>query len=151
MYGASRLTPEQAPPLWRLAATLGERAGLANQPELYYLPSQMLNAFAVGSKTNAAIGVTDGLLRQLDQRELTAVLAHEISHIRSNDLWVMGLADLFSRATSLLSLVRHRAADLRAPSQRPGAAGPVAHPRVRCRPQCRASDRRPGWVGPCPG
>lgn len=105
LYGASRLTPEQAPALWRLVATLGERAGLANQPELYYLPSQMLNAFAVGSKTNAAIGVTDGLLRQLDQRELAGVLAHEIGHIRSNDLRVMGLADLFSRATSLLSLM----------------------------------------------
>ncbi|MBI1425610.1 MAG: M48 family metalloprotease [Gammaproteobacteria bacterium] len=105
MYGASRLTPEQSPALWRLVATLGERAGLSAQPELYYVPSRMLNAFAVGSKTNAAIGITDGLLRQLDQRELAGVLAHEISHIRSNDLWVMGLADLFSRATSILSLM----------------------------------------------
>lgn len=105
MYGASRVTPEQAPDIWRLVATLSERAGLSVQPELYYVPSRMLNAFAVGSQGQAAIGITDGLLRQLNQSELAGVLAHEISHIRSNDLWVMGLADLFSRATSLLSLM----------------------------------------------
>lgn len=105
MYGASRLTPQQVPAIWRLLTILSERAGLRAQPELYYVPSRMLNAFAVGSSGQVAIGVTDGLLRQLDQRELAGVLAHEISHIRSNDLWVMGLADLFSRATSLLSLM----------------------------------------------
>ncbi len=44
-------------------------------------------------------------MRQLELDELIGVLAHEVSHIRSNDLWVMGLADLFSRATSLLSLM----------------------------------------------
>jgi heat shock protein HtpX len=65
----------------------------------------MLNAFAVGAPNQAAIAVTDGLLRSLTLREVAGVLAHEISHIRSNDLWVMGLADLFSRVTSLLSLV----------------------------------------------
>jgi heat shock protein HtpX len=49
--------------------------------------------------------VTDGLIRQLGLRELIGVLAHEVSHVRSNDLWVMGLADMFSRATSILSLL----------------------------------------------
>jgi heat shock protein HtpX len=65
----------------------------------------MLNAFAVGAPNQAAIAVTDGLLRNLTLREVAGVLAHEISHVRSNDLWVMGLADLFSRATSLMSLM----------------------------------------------
>lgn len=103
MYGASRITQEQAPALWSIVSMLSQRAGLPKLPELYYIPSRVLNAFAVGSQAQPAIGVTDGLLRQLNQRELAGVLAHEISHIRSNDLWVMGLADLFSRATSLLS------------------------------------------------
>ena len=49
--------------------------------------------------------MTDGLLRELDPRELVGVLAHEVSHIRNNDLRVMGLADLFSRATGLLSFL----------------------------------------------
>ena len=61
--------------------------------------------FAVGSPARSAVAVTDGLIRQLGLRELLGVLAHEVSHIRSNDLWVMGLADMFSRATSVLSLL----------------------------------------------
>ncbi len=65
----------------------------------------MLNAFAVGTRKHAAIAVTDGLVRQLDMRELVGVVAHEISHVRNNDLWVMGLADMFSRTTSILSLI----------------------------------------------
>jgi len=103
MYGASRLGPDQLPGLQQTLAILSQRAGLERSPELYYVPSQVLNAFAVGNRRNAIIAVSDGLLRHLDKRELLGVLAHEISHVQHNDIWVMGLADLFSRATSLLS------------------------------------------------
>jgi len=105
MYGARRLDQDEAPVLWRALSELTARAGLASRPELFYVPSRMLNAFAVGTPEQSAIAVSGGLLRQLDRDELIGVLAHEVSHIRSNDLWVMGLADLFSRATSLLSLL----------------------------------------------
>ena len=44
------------------------------------------------------------MLRQLSLRELTGVLGHELSHVQHHDLWVMGLADLFSRLTSLMAL-----------------------------------------------
>jgi len=104
LYGAVPLQSRQLPGLYAIVARLSERAGLPAVPQLHYLPSSMLNAFAVGRPEEAAIAVTDGLLRRLDSREAAAVLAHEISHIRNNDLWVMGLADLFSRATSMLSL-----------------------------------------------
>lgn len=105
LYGARRLAPEQVPELWAAVTTLSQRAGLPRPPELYYLPSRMLNAFAVGAPDRAVLGLTDGLLRHLAWRELVGVLAHEISHIRSNDLRVMGLADLISRATVVLSLI----------------------------------------------
>ena len=105
LYGAHPISPQQAPNLWSLAGRLTARADLQNTPDLYYVPSSMLNAFAVGTRQQAAIAVTDGLLRNLTLREIAGVLAHEISHVRNNDLWVMGLADLFSRATLLLSLV----------------------------------------------
>jgi heat shock protein HtpX len=104
LYGARRLTPDLAPALWRVLGLLAERAGLQQVPALHYVPSRVLNAFAVGSPHQSAIAVTDGLLRRLSDRELLGVLAHEMSHIRNNDLWVMGLADIFSRMTSLLSL-----------------------------------------------
>ena len=63
-----------------------------------------MNAFAVGKRDDAVIGVTDGLLRALDLRELTGVLAHEMSHIRNNDVWLMGMADLASRLARMMSL-----------------------------------------------
>ncbi len=105
LYGATPIRPDQAPALWRIVDELAARAGLGHRPELYHVPTPMLNAFAVGTRERAAIAVTDGLIRGLDLRELAGVLAHETSHIRNNDLWVMGLADLFSRGTSLLSLM----------------------------------------------
>ncbi|AHI98742.1 Zn-dependent protease [Vibrio alginolyticus] len=105
LYQAERLSPQQAPGLYDRINILAKRAGLVNEPELYYIPSRMLNAFAVGSQTRSAVGITDGLLRTLNLDELTGVLAHEISHIRSNDVGVMSIADLFSRVTSMLSLL----------------------------------------------
>ncbi len=104
LYRADRLTPDQAPLLYGALTELSRRAGLSTVPVLYYLPSRMVNAFATGTQGRAAIAVTDGLLRTLDTRETIAVLAHEVSHIQHNDMWVMGLADLFSRLTSTLSL-----------------------------------------------
>lgn len=53
----------------------------------------------------AVIGITDGLIRSLDTREITGVLAHEVSHIRSNDMLVMSIADMFSRMTSSFALI----------------------------------------------
>lgn len=103
LYGAKPIAPAQAPELWHALAQLADRAKLPIVPTLYYVPSRLLNAFAVGNRNQAAIAVTDGLLRKLELRELVGVLAHEISHIRNNDIWVMGLADMFSRATSVLS------------------------------------------------
>jgi heat shock protein HtpX len=96
LYGALPITPARAPDLYRALAELAHRAELPAVPKLYYVPSRVLNAFAVGHPERAAIGVTGGMLHTLGFRELVAVLAHEISHIRSNDLWVMGVADMFA-------------------------------------------------------
>ena len=104
MYQAEPVSAQQAPSLFRMLETLRQRAQLEQRPRLYYIPSSMVNAFAVGHRNNAAIAITDGLLRKLDEDEVFGVLAHEISHIRSNDMRVMGLADMFSRLTQVLSL-----------------------------------------------
>jgi len=104
MYGARRLTAAEAPDLLELVARLARRAGLPRPPELWYIPSRMINAFSAGRREDAVVALSDGLLRVLDPREQAAVLAHEISHIRADDTWVMGVADLFSRLTGLLAL-----------------------------------------------
>ena len=103
LYRAQPIDRRQAPDLHMLTTELSRRAGLARTPQLYYIPSRMMNAFAVGSRDDAAIGLTDGLLRRLPMRELAGVLAHEISHVKHNDMWVMNLADVISRITIVLS------------------------------------------------
>jgi heat shock protein HtpX len=99
MYRARPLPVAVAPNVHQMVQTLGAHAGLPRAPTLYYVPTSMLNAFAVGRRADAAIGVTDGLLRNLTGRQLAGVLAHEISHISSDDLWIMTLADTVGRVT----------------------------------------------------
>jgi heat shock protein HtpX len=105
LYGARPLPPEQAPALHGLLAELARRAGLPRLPRLYRVPSRLMNAFSVGSGEESALVVTDGLLRGLGWRELAGVLAHEVSHVRHRDIWVMALADMISRMTHMLSLL----------------------------------------------
>ena len=103
MHRARPLRRHEAPYLHALLAELAERAELPMAPTLARIPSSTLNAFAVGTRESAAIAVTDGLLRFLGRRELAGVLAHEVSHIRHNDMWVLGLASLFGQLTAFLS------------------------------------------------
>ncbi len=105
MYRGHRLDAVDAPEVVRLVERLSRRAGLERPPEVYYLPSQMLNAFTVDSAGESAVAITDGMLRALTLRELAGVLAHEISHLRNRDTWVMGLADAMNRLTRVLSFV----------------------------------------------
>jgi heat shock protein HtpX len=105
MYRARPIGPHELPDLFAVLRELCRRADLPAMPGLYYVPSVTLNAFAVGNRDDAAIAVTDGMLRTLSLRELAGVLAHELSHISNNDLWVMNLADVVSRLTSIMSTV----------------------------------------------
>lgn len=98
-YGARRLPPAVAPQLHHYVRVLAGRAGLTQVPGLYYVASPMANAFAVGRRDDPALAVTDGLLRLLNGREVVGVLAHEIGHIRADDMWVMNLSDTLGRIT----------------------------------------------------
>lgn len=103
MYGAQPLPFEAAPELHQAIDTLAERAGLRRSPHVYYVRSSLMNAFATGRGKDAALGVTDGILRNLTGRQMVGVLAHEISHIRSGDTRIMNLSDALARMTHMLS------------------------------------------------
>lgn len=104
LSGARPVSRLQAPELYRTVETLAQRAELETMPALYSLPTRQPNALAVGSREEPIIGISNGLLQLLNQRELAGVLAHEISHLRNGDLRVMQLAELVSRLTNSLSL-----------------------------------------------
>lgn len=103
LYRAQRLTPAQFPEGHRIIGILSERAGLQEPPTLHYVPSKMMNAFAVGTPEDSAIAITDGLVRGLTLRQFAGVMAHEMSHIRNGDVKVMALSDVINRLTSFLS------------------------------------------------
>lgn len=105
LYRARRLRPEDFPEGHRILRLLAARADLPAPPELYYVPSNLMNAFSVGRPEDSAIGITDALARRLTPREFAGVIAHELSHIRNEDLKVMALADMVSRMTSAMSAV----------------------------------------------
>lgn len=105
MYKAYQLSDYEARGLREIAAGLAERAQLPAMPQLYYVPSRVMNAFSVGSRQNSAIALSDGLIRNLSTREITGVLAHEISHIANNDLKLHMLANMMTKITSSLSFI----------------------------------------------
>lgn len=99
------LAPGEAPQLYQLVEQLAYRAKMSGIPKLYYIPQLQLNAFATGSKKEPAIALTHGLLNQLDIRELTGVIAHEISHITNNDLQLKMLVNSMGQATRTFALI----------------------------------------------
>lgn len=103
LYRARLVAANDNSQLSSLVDVLAHRAELPKRPALYVIPSMTLNAFAAGTPDRAAIAVTEGLLRRLSLREIAGVLAHEMSHIRNNDLHVMGFADIVTRLLQLLS------------------------------------------------
>lgn len=92
MHGAQPVDREQLPWLHELVAQLAARAELPT-PRLYLIPSQSPNAFATGrDPRHAAVAVTEGIVRLLDERELAGVISHELAHIKNRDTLISTVA-----------------------------------------------------------
>lgn len=101
--------PAQYPDLHRLVEGLALAAGVP-KPRLYVVDDSAPNAFATGRNPDkAAIAVTTGLLERMDRRELEAVLAHELGHVRNGDLLTVTVAVTLAGATMLLADLSRRA------------------------------------------
>jgi len=99
---ARALSPEKFPRLNALTAEVAHRAGLRRVPTLYWVPYPDANAAVFGAGREAAIVLTSRVIRELEERELQSVIAHELSHLRNNDVWVMGLVHRFIGVTEFL-------------------------------------------------
>ncbi len=97
---AKIVTPAEAPRLAKIVDELAPRFGLV-KPRLAIIPTQTPNAFATGRNAeHAVVAATEGILRQLDDRQLRGVLAHELAHIKDRDILLMTFAATLAGAIS---------------------------------------------------
>ena len=103
MSGAQELNEAEAPQLFGIIRRLCQRAQLP-MPRVYHMASSAPNAFATGrNPQHAAVAVTDGLLRGLDQPEVEGVLAHELAHIKNRDTLTMTVTATIAGAVMYLA------------------------------------------------
>lgn len=103
MYGARPIDEAQAPGLHAIVRRLATRAGIP-MPRVYLIPTETPNAFATGrSPRHAAVAVTEGILRLLDDEELEGVLAHELAHVANRDVLISTIAATLAGAVTYLA------------------------------------------------
>ena len=101
---AQQVGESELRPLRRLVENVSIGAGLPVTPELRIVDDAAPNAFAAGLRPTASyVGVTTGLLRTMPKRELEAVIAHEVSHIRNRDTYLMTMATVFAGVIALIA------------------------------------------------
>jgi len=105
MYGAKEIKENELPGLFRIVRELCQRANLP-MPRLYLIDTDSPNAFATGrNPKNAAVAVTKGLLKLLDEAELKGVIGHELSHIKNRDILISTIAATLAGALGYLAMM----------------------------------------------
>jgi heat shock protein HtpX len=103
MSGAQPVDESQAPGLYRLVRNLATRAQIP-MPRVYVIPGDAPNAFATGrNPEHAAVAVTEGLMRVLDEEEIEGVVAHELAHIKNRDTLIMTVAATMAGAITYMA------------------------------------------------
>lgn len=108
LSGAKGVSREENPKLYRMLENLCISRGMT-VPKLAIVQSDALNAFASGvNDKQFTVTVTTGLLANLDDAEVEAVLAHELTHIRNGDVRLMIIAVVIAGVISLIGEVMFR-------------------------------------------
>ncbi len=100
--GAKVVSENEAPRLHMTIENLALKMGLP-KPKIAIVQNDMPNAFATGRNyRNSVVAVTTGLLNRLNEQELQAVLAHEMTHVKNRDMFVVTFA---SFVVSVMSMI----------------------------------------------
>ena len=88
MTGAREVTKKENPRLYNIVENLSITTGLP-MPKVYVVDDKAPNAFATGrDPKHASVAATTGLMDIMSDKELTAVMAHEMSHVKNYDIRV---------------------------------------------------------------
>lgn len=103
MTGAQEIQKSNNPRLYRVVENLSITLGIP-MPKVYVINDPAPNAFATGrNPQHAIVAATTGLLDIMDDRELTAVMAHEMGHVQNYDIRVSMIAFGLVSAIGILS------------------------------------------------
>ena len=128
MYGAQPISEAEDPRLYAIVRRLATRAQIP-MPPLYRIPSDQPNAFATGrNPEHAAVAVTEGIMRILDDDELEGVLAHELSHVKNRDVLISTIAATLGGAITYLAHMLQWTAFMggRSSDDEDGGSNPIA-------------------------
>jgi heat shock protein HtpX len=106
-YKAKEIGEQENPRLFRIVRQTAQLAGLP-MPKVYIVPNPTPNAFATGrNPQHSAVAATQGILDLLDDDELTAVMAHELGHVRNRDILVGTIAATLAGAITYIGYMAH--------------------------------------------
>jgi heat shock protein HtpX len=103
MAGAKEVSPDEAP---KLHAIVEEVASLSNvpKPKVYLVANSTPNAFATGrNPKHAAVAATTGIMELLTERELRAVMGHELGHVVNRDILTSSIVATLAGAISMVA------------------------------------------------
>lgn len=102
-YNAQKLDENKYNHIYQMVQELADRANMP-MPRLWIVHMGAANAFATGrNQDNASIAFTPEIIELLDQDELRGVIAHELSHIKNNDILIGSIAATFVAAITYIA------------------------------------------------
>jgi len=105
MYRAKPLQKSEEPKLHKVVENLSKEMGIP-KPKVYFVNLPAPNAFATGRNyKNAAIAVTAGLLKNLNDEEIEGVISHELSHVKNRDTLTSTIAATIAGAIAYIAQI----------------------------------------------